>query len=281
MTGRFVHTGQIVADLVMRVDALPPLGGDVLASSFEQHVGGGFNVMAAAARSGADVVYAGSHGSGQFDDLARKALAEEGIILALPPDDNAIGVCFVIVDQTGERTFITSPGAEGRVRPVDVDGDIVYITGYSLTHTINRDALLAWLPSISATVMLDPSPLAASIPAETWRAVLPYVDILSSNAAEAAALSDVDVPIRVRRDGPRGCTIVYNSQTTQVPGFDVYAVDTNGAGDIHCGVLAAELLRGNNILYAAQRANAAAALSVTRHGPATAPTRAEIDKLVH
>jgi ribokinase len=281
MTGRLVHTGQVVVDLVMRVDAMPPVGGDTLASSFSQHAGGGFNVMAAAARSGASVVYAGSHGSGQFDPVALAALAAEGIALALPPDGNDIGVCFVIVDAAGERTFVTSPGAEGRVRSVDVRAaDIVYVTGYSLTHEVNRDALLAWLPTVDATVLLDPSPLVRDIPLGTWRAVLPYVDILSCNASEAAALSGVDVRTKVLRAGPDGCVIVHNGQETHVPAFPVKPVDTNGAGDTHCGVLAAELLRGSDLTYAAKRANAAAALSVTRHGPATAPTRTEIDNVL-
>ncbi|GAB3883165.1 PfkB family carbohydrate kinase [Kibdelosporangium lantanae] len=281
MTGRLVHTGQVVVDLVMRVDTMPPVGGDILASSFSQHAGGGFNVMAAAARSGASVVYAGSHGSGQFDSLALEALAIEGISLALPADDLAVGVCFVILDSSGERTFVTSPGAEGRVRPVTVDAeDVVYVTGYSLTHAVNRDALLSWLPTVEATVLLDPGPLVRDVPLDTWRAVLPYVDILSCNAAEAAALSDVDVHTRVLRAGPDGCVVVQDGVETRVPGFPVTAVDTNGAGDTHCGVLAAELLRGNDLTYAAKRANAAAALSVTRYGPATAPTRAEIDDLL-
>jgi len=60
----------------------------------------------------------------------------------------------------------------------------------------------------------------------------------------------------------------------------VEAVDTTGAGDAHCGVLAAELLRGADLATAAARANAAAAIAVTRRGPATAPTRAEVDALL-
>jgi sugar/nucleoside kinase (ribokinase family) len=55
-------------------------------------------------------------------------------------------------------------------------------------------------------------------------------------------------------------------------------VDSNGAGDAHGGVVAAALSRGEGLLTAARRANAAAAIAVTRRGPATAPTAEEIDE---
>jgi sugar/nucleoside kinase (ribokinase family) len=65
-----------------------------------------------------------------------------------------------------------------------------------------------------------------------------------------------------------------------VPGFPVRAVDTTGAGDAHTGVLAAGLLGGLSLPSAVRRANAAAALAVTRLGPATSPTAEEIDALL-
>jgi sugar/nucleoside kinase (ribokinase family) len=60
----------------------------------------------------------------------------------------------------------------------------------------------------------------------------------------------------------------------------VTAIDTNGAGDAHAGVLLAGLASGLSASQAALRANAAAAIAVTRWGPATAPTAAEVDALV-
>jgi sugar/nucleoside kinase (ribokinase family) len=57
----------------------------------------------------------------------------------------------------------------------------------------------------------------------------------------------------------------------------VHAVDTTGAGDAHAGVFLAALADGLSPADAARRANAAAALAVTRPGPATSPTRAELD----
>lgn len=294
MIGRLVHTGQVVVDLVMTVPALPPAGGDVLATSTNLLPGGGFNVMSAAARSGARVLYAGSHGTGGFGDTVRAALAAEGIELAhAPSSEMDTGVVVALVDATGERTFATGTGAEGRLRADRLEhvrpapDDVVYVTGYSLLHQCNRIALLSWLPRLPGSMVLfDPGPLVGRIDPETLRAILSTVDILSCNAREAKELGST-TPAElakllsatasvVVRDGAAGCLVHQEGHTTEVPGFAVDVVDTNGAGDTHCGVLAAELLHGATLLDAAVRANAAAALSVTRPGPATAPGRAEI-----
>jgi sugar/nucleoside kinase (ribokinase family) len=65
-----------------------------------------------------------------------------------------------------------------------------------------------------------------------------------------------------------------------IGGFAVVAIDTNGAGDAHVGAFLAALSAGLAPDAAARHANAAAALAVTRDGPATAPTRAEVDALL-
>ncbi|MFI5607320.1 PfkB family carbohydrate kinase [Amycolatopsis sp. NPDC051903] len=281
---RLIHTGQVVVDLVLGVPHLPARGGDVLATSTNLLPGGGFNVMAAAARAGADVVYAGTHGTGSFGDLVRAALEAEGITVAHEPTASGdTGVVVALVDADGERTFATGTGAEGRLRAdqlarvVAQPGDLVYVTGYSLLHATNRDALLRWLPHLPGSrVLFDPGPLVTSFDPEDLAQLMSTVDILSCNAREAEAL-DVAVLARRRtvivRDGPAGCVLHHGGQTRRISGFPVTAVDTNGAGDTHCGVLAAELLRGRDLPEAARTANAAAAFSVTKRGPATAPTR--------
>ena len=62
-----------------------------------------------------------------------------------------------------------------------------------------------------------------------------------------------------------------------IPAPAVVAVDTTGAGDAHAGVFLAGLAAGLAPVAAASRANAAAALAVTRTGPAVSPSRAELD----
>ncbi|GAA5122562.1 PfkB family carbohydrate kinase [Pseudonocardia adelaidensis] len=303
MTARLVHTGQVILDLVMRVPGLPPVGGDVFASHTDLLPGGGFNVMAAAARAGADVVYAGGHGDGRFGELARDALAAEGITTALPPTTGAdTGICVVLVDRTGERTFVTGSGAESAVDPAALAAvpvaaaDVVYVSGYSMLVPDKAAVLLDRLAALDGpTVLVDPGPLVGEIEPATWCRLLARTSILSTNAREAriltgeadrweaaAALARRLTPSAavVVRDGAAGCLVTRDGATTHVPGIPVEAVDTTGAGDAHCGVLAAELLRGADLATAAARANAAAAIAVTRPGPATAPTRAEVDALL-
>jgi ribokinase len=303
MTGRLVHTGQVILDLVMRVPGLPPVGGDVFAAHTDLLPGGGFNVMAAAARAGAEVVYAGGHGDGRFGDLARDALATEGITAALPPTPGTdTGICVVLVDGTGERTFVTGSGAESSVDaaalaaiPVTA-ADVVYVSGYSLLVPDKAAVLLDRLEALDGpTVLVDPGPLVGEIDLAAWTRLLACTSILSTNAREARILTgstdrwEASAKLAlclppsaavIVRDGAAGCLVIRDGTTTHVPGIPVEAVDTTGAGDAHCGVLAAELLRGADLADAANRANAAAALAVTRPGPATAPTRAEVDLLL-
>lgn len=52
------------------------------------------------------------------------------------------------------------------------------------------------------------------------------------------------------------------------------------AGDTHTGTFAAALARAADALDAARVANAAAALSVTRRGPASAPSEEELERFL-
>jgi sugar/nucleoside kinase (ribokinase family) len=91
---------------------------------------------------------------------------------------------------------------------------------------------------------------------------------------DRAARADVLV-----RTGPDGCYLALraSAEPVHVPAPRVTAVDMTGAGDAHSGVFLAALADGLPALEAAARANAAAAFAVTLPGPATAPTRAQLD----
>lgn len=300
---RLVFTGNVIVDIVMAIDRMPEPGGDVIASSSGLTAGGGYNTMVAAQRDGLPVVFAGQYGTGAFGAIVRSALAEAGFELAQSGiDDVDSGFTIALVDASTERTFVTSRGAEGRLTRADLDrvavraGDIVYVSGYSLAHPVNAEALPGWLEALPAgtRVLFDPSPLVDTFAPELLARVLAVTDVVSVNAREARLMTGgddlpaaaVDLAGRTRggtaivRDGAAGCWVVEAgaSAALLVPGLRVDAVDSNGAGDAHGGVLAAALSRGEGLLAAARRANAAAAIAVTRRGPATAPTAQEIDR---
>jgi sugar/nucleoside kinase (ribokinase family) len=301
ITTRLVHAGSAVLDLVYRIDHLPTPGSEVVASGFAAFPGGGFNVMAAAARTGLAVAYAGPHGTGPNGDVLRRGLAREGIDCLLPPDPaRDSGSCVVLVTDDAERTFISHPGAEGHLAPGALDaialqpGDVVFASGYPLSYAGSRDTLARFIGALPAGVpfVLDPAPVVAAIPADILAAVLARTTWLSLNTAEAAVVTGGAAPERtlaalrercpsadgiVLRAGAGGCVVAEGrSEPVTVAGFPVTAIDTTGAGDVHIGAFLAALGAGTDAPEAARFANAAAALSVMRPGGGDAPTRDEI-----
>jgi sugar/nucleoside kinase (ribokinase family) len=307
---RLLHLGNVVVDVLLSIPALPDRGADVIADASQVTPGGGLNVMVAAARQGLPVAYAGAHGSGPFATLALSALREAGVeILQSPRAGVDTGFVIGLVERTGERTFVTSPGAEATLTTRDLAGihaaasDAVYVSGYGLLRDGSRRGLLHWLARLGddAVVFFDPGPFAGELPLRVLDQVIARTDWLTCNAREAGQLSGRADPVAAARQlarsgeragggtsacprrgvivraGPDGSVICQvSSDPVSVPGFAVDVLDTTGAGDTHTGTCIAELARGTEVAGAVRVANAAAALSVTRHGPATAPTAAEL-----
>lgn len=297
---RVIHTGQALVDLVVEVPRLPPRGGNVNARTTTRYAGGSVTILVAAARQGAAAVQAGAVGTGPNGDLVREVLAAERVRLTSPPVTGMdTAVCVVLVEPTAERTFVTAHAAERCIsveslassRPVA--GDLVCVTGYSLFQP-TVGPLLEWLESLEdgVLVVLDPGAPFAGFDARLRERVLARTHVWTSNAQEAAELTgapSVEASSRavagllredavvVVRDGPQGCFVHVDGQTAHVPGFPQTPVDTNGAGDTHTGVLCAGIVAGHDWVEVCRRANAAGAIKVTRWGPTTAPTAAEID----
>lgn len=313
--GRVVLMGQILVDLAVRGEALPSPGGDVWAVDEGMHVGGGFNALVAARRMGAEAVSLSPIGDGPYSSLIQAALTREGIA-DLGPRIAGIdnGFCIAFTDHTGERTFISTKGAEtmapasawaGFVRTMH-PGDVLYIDGYLMDHPANREAAEAALRVLpeGVRVLLDVSPvigIPSALPSDCV--------IVSMNHREAqeiaqqrgdssvrdrcrepreaarAMLSLLGRPVLVRA-GAEGAYIGRPAQpetnttadeVTAIPTPRVEAIDTNGAGDAHSGVLAVSLAQGIPLERALLLANCAGALSTTVVGPASCPTREEIE----
>ena len=313
--GRVVLMGQILVDLAVRGDALPGPGGDVWAVDEGMHVGGGFNALVAARRMGAEAISLSPIGSGPHSSLIQAALEHEEITDLGPRiADIDNGFCIAFTDRTGERTFISTKGAE-TMSPASAwadfvrtmhPGDVLYIDGYLMDHPANREAAEAALRVLpkGVRVLLDVSPvigIPSTLPSDGVIVSMNHREAqeiarqrgdasvrdqcLQPREAARAMLAALDRPVLLRAGAEgayfvRSCDAALSASDTDpsyIPTPRVEAIDTNGAGDAHSGVLATSLAQGIPLKRALLLANCAGALSTTVVGPASCPTREEIE----
>ena len=313
--GRVVLMGQILVDRVLTMETEFYRNHTKWVNDKGPHVGGGLNALVAARRMGAKAISLSPIGEGPNASLIEQALAREGIADAGPRVagvDN--GFCVALIDSRAERTFISTRGAETMapasawadfVRTMS-PGDVLYVDGYLMDHPANREAAEAALRVLpdGVRVVLDVSPIIGipdSLPSDGV--------IVSMNHREAQEIAhqrgDASVRDRCRepreaaramlgllgrpvlvRAGAEGAYVGRPAQpatnttandVTAIPTPRVEAIDTNGAGDAHSGVLAAALAQGILLERALLLANCAGALSTTVVGPASCPTRDQIE----
>ena len=146
-----------------------------------------------------------------------------------------------------------------------------------------------------AKVLLNPAPIRyrlgrdilrnvwTIIPNETEAEALTGIKIKEKSAAYAAAnkLLEFGPRYAIITLGSRGAILASRKEHFYIKPLKIKAVDTTAAGDAFCGALACALDEGRTIKEAAEFANAAAALSVTKLGAQPSlPTRKEVDKFL-
>jgi ribokinase len=292
--------GSANQDLVLRVTDLPKPGETVLARSTSVHLGGkGANQAVAAGRMGAPVTFAGSTGTDDAGRWLRERLSEARVdityLAALA--DAPSGQAYIMLSDRGENSIVVVGGANLAMRPTDlsdaaVKGHKVYLAQLETPPEV-IGALFSHPDAVSGIRVLNAAP---AVP--EGRLLFHLADILIVNETELAAYAGMAEPGEAAGDfidharhlitrpdqsvvvtlGAAGLAIVGKDGVTRIPGRSVEVVDTTGAGDCFCGVLAAELAHGVPLEAASHFANAAAALAVTRLGASTsAPTRLEVE----
>ena len=285
--------GSVVADLVFALPALPTPGHTVLGPGYRALPGGkGANQACAAALDGAAVAFAGAVGADALAEVALAGMRAAGVDLARLATVAAPTACAAVcVDPAGRNQIAVGSGANLLARAAQVE-DAALTPATLLLLQMEVDpaetaALIGRARARGARILLNLAP-AAALPPEALRAV----DLLVANEHEAAwlaarlgcdaapaALRDtlgVDVAVTL---GEVGAAVATAAGLLRIPAFPVGVVDTTGAGDAWCGVLAAALDRGLPLPEALRRASAAGALACTRPGAAM-PTRAETDALL-
>ncbi|SHG72579.1 carbohydrate kinase family protein [Desulforamulus hydrothermalis] len=287
--------GIIVADLVAKpVTGLPPRGGLKLVDSIQLHNGGcAVNTATALAKLGFTAAVSGMVGNDGLGQVLIDNLVKAGVDTRyiLKTDQAGTSVSMVLVDSSGERSFIHYTGANALLQAADfnatslADTRILHIAGSLLMPGFDGEPCAAVLKTAKSRGLMTTLDTAWDDTGRWMKAIgpcLPYVDIFIPSLAEArmlTGLEDLSEIARVFLDhgvktvviklGADGCYIQTRDASYHIPGFKVRAVDATGAGDCFVAGFLAGVLQGLPANRCGLLANAVGAMSVTSVGAAT------------
>jgi len=314
--GRVVVMGQILVEHCLTTQTLPWKNGLAWANDQGVHIGGIFPALLAARRMGVESISLSPIGDGPRASSIKHALKHAGIVDAgarVTGMDNAYRVA---VGSGGlDWAYVSLRGAESEVPPgawasvVQTLGpsDVLYIDSSLMSLPANRkeaEAALKVLPE-HVRVVVDPSPAcwfphklrsnnvivaltkeqcehiggpivadrSAFDACKTDHGAARFLSqLLKCQAAVHSSTWDTHYASQYLMSTGEGGT-----QVTHIPGPAVRKIDTNGAAATYAGALAAFLAQGIPLERALLLANCAGALASTMPGPASCPTRSQIE----
>jgi len=292
--------GSLNADLVVRTPRFPAPGETISGEDLVIIPGGkGANQAVAASRQDSSVAMVGRVGSDSFGPTLIQNLQKNKVdTIHVETDESATGTAIIVVDANGQNSIVLSPGANGKVTPIDVDAvsfqdaDLLLLQLEIPLETVVHAASVARQNGLR--VILNPAPacpLPDSLLADVDILVpneselqllteLPVIDIDSAETAAKALLAK-EVKTVIITLGANGALLVTKGKATHVPGFKVDVIDTTAAGDAFIGGLAAALLIDKSLEEAVRYGNASGALATTKFGAQPSlPTAEEVEQLL-
>jgi len=290
--------GSINIDYGVNVEQLPAPGETVAGHGLVLSPGGkGANQALAARRAGSPVKMMGAVGSDSIADSAVSMLKADGVDLSnVSTTEGPTGCAYVFVDQESENQIVIVAGANANVTVRDARAmgikreDVLLLQLECPVNTVVAAAEHA--KSNGATVIANLAPY-QSLPTETFA----NIDYLILSETEAQLLSnELNIPTNNVADIAEytGCAVVKTlgskgiegidtmSQSFQLPGIRVNAIDTVGAGDTFAGFLGSVIATGKSLQNACKIANVAAALACTKAGAQAAiPTMQDVIDLAN
>lgn len=272
---RIFVLGNASIDTTLRVPRLPLPGETLMATGILRAPGGkGLNQAVAAARAGAEVHFCAALGTEPEANLIRAALASENLAaLHLVDVGQPSDLSTLLVAPSGENCIV-STGACADALPLAVaqdflapmrPGDLLLVQG-NLT-----EAVTAWAVARAARAIVNTAPVRWPMQAvlrRAWMAIANRVEAaeLCGETDPGRAAPRLGAAIGIVTAGADGCHVAAAGPAFHRPAPAAIAIDTTGAGDVFCGVLAAHLARVAALPAAIDAAQHAASLSVTRPG---------------
>ena len=269
-----VVVGSANLDLVARTTRLPKPGETVSGSHFFEACGGkGVNQAIAAARAGARTAFIGALGRDHAGETLLAALVKDGVdVSAVQRVTAPTGRALIGVSDDGENSIIVVPGANHAISIDDIEKHKTLISSAKvllcqLEVPLSVVQHAFELAGSSTTRILNPAPAQA-----LSNSLLGVVDIITPNEHEvellggASKLLSLGVKTVIVTQGEKGAIVVDASGERPVDPFKVTPVDTTGAGDAFCGMLAARLAIGESMTAALRAAVISGALATQTEG---------------
>ncbi|WP_066172726.1 ribokinase [Bacillus marinisedimentorum] len=294
MNPKITVIGSINMDVVTSTDRFPDQGETVPGTDFATVPGGkGANQAVAAARLGADVHMIGRVGDDVFGQNLREHLLNEGIHVdgVQTAEGCSTGIATILLTE-GDNRIVVVPGANHELTADDAaqyedmmaDSDLVMLQLEIPLDTVISIAAAA--KKLGTPVLLNPAPI-QPLPERLLRDVT-YITpnehelgVLLGSAGEE--YRDGLLKKLIVTKGAEGVVYFVGSREAAVPGYQVEAMDTTGAGDTFNGAFAVAVSKGMSVAAACRFGNAAAALSVKKLGaqggmPVTEEVRAFLNE---
>lgn len=278
-----VGVGANSVDYVYRLPGFPKADSPTAKMRIARHAiscgGQTATTMCTCAAMGLRSRYVGATGNDGNGRLMRDELARRGVDITHTAARNAINAFAVILidDAQGERIVLWDRGSQLELTPAEVDPAAI------------RDARLLHVDDVDPAVAIRAAAIGreAGIPVtsdiervgDRTEALIAAVTIPIFSEHVLAPLTgepDFERALRTLRRrhsgllcvtlGARGAMLLDGDRLYHEPAFPVAASDTTGAGDVFRGAFIAALLRGDAPAGILRFANAAAAISCTRHG---------------
>lgn len=297
--GKIAVIGSNMVDLITYIERLPEQGETLEAPDFALGCGGkGANQAVAAAKLGSEVLMVTKVGDDLFADNTLANFRRFGIdtrhVTRAP--GRSSGVAPIFVQPDSHNSILIVKGANAALAPADIqaaEADLRDCALIVLQLEIALETVYAAIDCgqrLGIPVLLNPAPAVANLSA----AHLARLDYFVPNETELALVSGL--PVRDRETafaaarvlaargirhvvvtlGAAGALYVGEEGEFSLPGQQVAAIDTTGAGDAFIGCFAHGRVQGLGLREAMQRAVAYSALSVTGRGTQTSYPEAAV-----
>ena len=280
--------GSTVIDVLLKIPNLPSQGEDINIESSELRLGGcAFNVFKALEFFSVPALLCSPIGTGVYGRMVKEQLEAAGIEpFTLLDEEN--GCCYCLIEDGGERSFLSYHGAEylfsrSWMTNIDYDNtDSIFICGLEVEESTGDEIVEFAFEHPELELYFAPGPRIAKIPGDRMERLLcrrdclgkgPFLHLNDREACEYTKIDDYKGAAEylakktanslVITLGEEGAYILEKDEEEGllIPPYKAPKVDKVGAGDAHCGAIIACLKKGLTLREACVEANKMGAIA--------------------